>query len=229
MSKYGKDVAYYVQHIKGLGKLGNVDRVQPSFSLGMATSTRGCDHLRSRAAIDHYHLPEKVLSKIYGGHVSSDFTSYEGKARMVRWQEVTFALVDALGLCKFQTVFFSPNLPAYETWTEYLKFICGMTVTKDELFEIGERIYTLERMFNYREAGYDRKDDRLPDRSYEEPTKEGLPGIKGGHMDRLKFQKMLDEYYDLHGWDQDGLPTPETIENLKLDREPAFKTEQNHS
>jgi aldehyde:ferredoxin oxidoreductase len=188
----------------------------------MATSTRGCDHLRSRPAIDHYHLPEEVLKKIYGGHVSSDFTSYEGKARMVRWHEITFALVDALGLCKFQTVFFSPNMPAYETWIQYLKYICDMDLTKDELFEIGERIYTLERMFNYREAGYDRKDDRIPDRSYDEPTKDGFPGIKGGHMDRNKFQKMLDEYYELHGWDKKGIPTPETIKKLKLDREPLF-------
>ena len=81
-------------------------------------------------------------------------------------------------------VFFSPNLPAYETWIPYLKLICDLEFTKDELFEIGERVYTLERMFNYREAGYDRKDDRLPDRSYDEPTKDGFPGIKGGHMDR---------------------------------------------
>ena len=102
----------------------------------------------------------------------------------------------------------------------------GMTVTKDELFETGERIYTLERMFNYREAGYDRKDDRIPDRSYDEPTKDGFTGIKGGHMNREKFQKLLDEYYELHGWDKNGLPTPETIKKLKLKSEPAFKNER---
>jgi aldehyde:ferredoxin oxidoreductase len=97
-----------------------------------------------------------------------------------------------------------------------------MEFTKEELFDIGERVYTLERMFNYREAGYTRKDDRVPERCIKEPLKHGLPAIKGAHIDREKFEKLLDEYYELHGWDKEnGLPLPETLKRLELDREPS--------
>jgi aldehyde:ferredoxin oxidoreductase len=51
----------------------------------------------------------------------------------------------------------------------------------------------------------------------------GLPAIKGAHIDREKFNKMLDEYYELHGWDKEGLPLPETLKRLGLDKEPPYK------
>lgn len=230
LGKYSEEVGYYILHVKGLGKLGNVDRAQPSFALGIATSTRGADHLRSRPALDHYHLPEEVLRDLYGGYVSNDFRSYEGKARMVRWHELAYTIVDCLGTCKFQTVFFSPNLPAYKEWVKYLHLITGLEFTKEELFDIGERVYTLERMFNYREAGYTRKDDRVPERCIKEPLKHGLPAIKGAHIDREKFEKLLDEYYELHGWDKEnGLPLPETLKRLELDKEPSYLNRKSHS
>jgi aldehyde:ferredoxin oxidoreductase len=221
LSKYSNEVGYYILHCKGLGKLGNVDRVQPSFSLGIATSTRGADHLRSRPALDHYHLPEEVLKKLYGGYVSSDYTSYDGKARMVRWHELTYAVVDCIGTCKFQTVFFSPNLPAYKEWCKYLLYIAGLEFTPEELFDVGERVYTLERMINYREAGLTRKDDYPPERSFKEGLPYGLKPVRGVHLNRKKYEKMLDEYYELHSWDSNGLPTPETLERLELDKEPS--------
>jgi aldehyde:ferredoxin oxidoreductase len=141
---------------------------------------------------------------------------------MVRWHELTYAVVDCLGTCKFQTVFFSPNLPAYKEWCKYLLYNTGLEFTEEELFNIGERVYTLERMFNYREAGFTRKDDRVPERCIKEPLKYGLPAIRGAHIDRKKFEKLLDEYYELHGWDKEnGLPLSETLKRLELDKEPS--------
>jgi len=37
---------------------------------------------------------------------------------------------------------------------------------------------------------------------------------KGSHIDREGFNKMLDEYYDLAGWDRDGMLPRERIEEL---------------
>ena len=86
--------------------------------------------------------------------------------------------------------------------------------------QIGERIYTLERMFNLRE-GFSRKDDTLPERYFKEPTPIGLAIARGKKIDREKFEQMLDEYYALHGWDKNGLPTEETLKKLGLDKEPS--------
>jgi aldehyde:ferredoxin oxidoreductase len=86
--------------------------------------------------------------------------------------------------------------------------------------EIGERIYTLERLFNLRE-GFTRKDDSLPERYFKEPTPIGLPVAKGKKIDKARFEKMLDEYYALHEWDGEGVPKKETLEKLGLDKEPT--------
>ncbi len=86
--------------------------------------------------------------------------------------------------------------------------------------EIGERIYTLERMFNNRE-GFSRKDDRLPDRYFKEPTPIGLPRVKGLKIDKGKFEIMLDEHYNLHGWDKNGVPTEKTLQRLGIKKEPT--------
>ena len=95
-----------------------------------------------------------------------------------------------------------------------------MKFTKAQLMEVGERIYTIERMFNVRE-GFSRKDDMLPERYFKEPTPIGLPIVKGKKINKDKFERMLDEYYALHGWDENGFPRKETLEKLGLDKEPS--------
>jgi len=32
---------------------------------------------------------------------------------------------------------------------------------------------------------------------------------------------MIDEYYEHHGWDENGIPRPETLKRLELDKEPS--------
>lgn len=220
VQKLGPETEYYLMHIKGLSNIGSDERPTPALALGIATATRGSDHLRSRPAIDLFHLPEELLEKIYGGPVSNDYGSYEGKGRMVWKQERIYALVDALGVCKFQTKFFSPHMPSFEEYAVHIKYVTGMEFTPQELEEIAERITTLERMFNIRE-GKGRQDDYLPERYYAEPTRLGFAITKGKKIDREKYDEMLDEYYELHEWDKNGVPKAETLEKLGLAGEPS--------
>jgi aldehyde:ferredoxin oxidoreductase len=97
------------------------------------------------------------------------------------------------------------------------RLITGIELSPEQMKEAAERCYTLERMFNNRE-GMGRKDDTLPERYFVEPTPLGIDGFKGKVMDREKFEQMLDEYYQAHGWDTDGVPTPETLEKLGLNK-----------
>jgi len=190
-------------------------------AFGAGVSSRGWDHLRSRPAIDHYHLPEKVMEELYdGGPMSSEFKSYVGKAREIWWFERHYAVVDSLGTCKFHSCFFSPHGFKWEQQSEWIKYITGLDISPQELREIGARIYTIERMYNNRE-GLTRKDDWLSDFLYEVPMPVGLPYVKGEKLDRDKWNEMLDEYYALYGWDSEGVPTQETLERLGLDKEPA--------
>lgn len=222
ISKIGKGSEYYAIQIKGMSNLHSDERPTPSLALGIATSTRGADHLRSRPAIDLYGLPKELLEEIYGAPVSSDYTSYEGKSRMVWWQELLYAVTDSIGTCKFQTVFCAVHAPKWEEFSKLIKLATDMEFTKTQLMEVGERIYTIERMFNIRE-GFSRKDDTLPERYFKESTPMGLPIAEGKKIDKDRFEKMLDDYYELHGWNEKGHPRQETLERLGLEKEPSHK------
>ena len=141
---------------------------------------------------------------------------------MVTWQERLYAVTDSIGICKFQTVFCSVNAPKWEEFSKLIQLTTDMQLTKDQLMQVGERIHTIERMFNLRE-GFSRKDDRLPDRYFEEATPIGLPIARGKKIDRDRFEKMLDEYYALHGWNENGTPKKEALEKLGLGKEPSHR------
>ena len=89
--------------------------------------------------------------------------------------------------------------------------VAGVEIDVDGLMKIGERIFTLEKVFNLRE-GKRRKDDTLPERFFVlKTTDKGISGI-----DRVKFEEQLDEYYKFRGWDKEGFPTEEKLAELNL-------------
>ena len=192
------------------------ERLPKSFALGMATSTRGACHMRSRPSIDAVGLPEPVLEKMYGGRVSERLSSYLGKARMVWWHELMNAVSDSLGICRFQSVFSSPHGLGYRHFSRLIDLAAGLHLTPAEIQRTGERIYTLERLMIAGE-GISRSEDTLPRRYFEEPIPEGPS--KGEVVCREEFSRMLDDYYTLHGWDEEGIPTRRTLRRLGLSNE----------
>ncbi|MGD2125390.1 MAG: aldehyde ferredoxin oxidoreductase family protein [Desulfobacteraceae bacterium] len=228
--KIGKNSFDYLIHVKGLSNLHSDERATPALALGIATGSRGSDHLRSRPAIDLYHLPEEVLRKIYGnpvpydGPLSSEHTAYEGKPWQVFWQENCYMGVDCLGICKYHTTFLGATLPNFEDWSKVLLYNTGLDMSPKEIWDVAERCYNIERLFNLREGlkrNDPKKGDTLNHRYFDEPCLRGAPDVVGKVIDREKFEKMIDEYYEHHGWDKEGVPTPETLKRLGLDKEPS--------
>ncbi len=203
----------HLMHIKNVSIEMTDERTVKAFALGLATATRGCCHMRSRVSVDVVQYPREVLKEFYGGEVGDSYKSYEGKARMVHWHEIFNALVDSVGICRFASVFSSINAIDYEDIADIIRYVTGLEYSTEELKMVGERIYTLERSYICRE-GVSRKDDRLPDYYYDTPVPDGPS--KGAFIDRNEFQKMLDEYYRFHGWDENGVPTKETLERLGI-------------
>jgi len=228
--KIGKKSFDYLIQVKGMSNLHSDERGTPALALNVATASRGSDHLRSRPAIDLYHLPEKVLRKIYSspipydGPLSSEHTEYIGKPWQVFWQQNCYMAVDCLGICKYHTVFLGATLPNFEDWPKVIYYNTGLEFTPEEIWEVSERCNNIERLFNLRE-GLEREDpvkgDTLNHRYFDEPLKRGAPDIIGLTIDRKKFKKMVDEFYEHNGWDKKGVPTPETLRRLGLDQEPA--------
>ena len=228
--KIGKHSFDYLIQVKGVSNLHSDERATPALALNVATASRGSDHLRSRPAIDLYHLPEEVLRKIYGnpvpydGPLSSEHTEYIGKSWEVFWQENCYMAVDCLGICKYHTVFLGATLPSFEDWPKVLYYNTGLKFTPREIWDISERCNMIERLFNLRE-GLKREDlkkgDMLNHRYFDEPTRRGAPDVVGRVINREKFKKMVDEFYEYKGLDQNGVPKPETLKRLGLQNEPS--------
>ncbi len=213
----GKGAAEHLIWVKNSPQSDSVDvRAYKGFALGVATATRGGDHLRSRPTMEALHLPAEQLRAMYGADISPDPTSYQGKARMVWQSEREYALADALGLCRFAQRFNSPDLLAPEDLRNLAELASGLRWSPEEFLDIGERITCLDRCY-LAARGVTRKDDSLPPR-YFEPMPEG--GYAGECIDPRRFAAMLDEYYDLHGWERaTGRPLPETLERLDIEPE----------
>jgi aldehyde:ferredoxin oxidoreductase len=79
--------------------------------------------------------------------------------------------------------------------------------------KLAERTVALKRAVSVRQ-GVSRRDDVLPERMFE-PLEGGL--LKGKALDRQVFEKALDAYYDMHGWDRaTGIPLEGKLVELDL-------------
>ncbi len=196
--------------IKGLPQSDPHDvRYMKAFALGIATASRGADHLRSRPTLEIFDLPAEFTRQVYGQPVDPNPTSYTSKALVVTYNETIYAVVDCVGICKFNCHGFnSPRNLNYDHFRELIYLATGLEFTKEELVQVGQRVIDLERLINMRE-GITRQDDTLPARYFDEP----MTGrrTKGHQIDRAKFAQMLDEYYALHNWDTEGRPPRERV------------------
>jgi len=95
-----------------------------------------------------------------------------------------------------------------------LTTITGLDWDADRFIEAGERVYTLEKMFNYRE-GFRREDDQVPERFFTEPLTVG--DEEGAVLNKDEFNIMMDEYYAERNWDiETTRPSNEKINQLGL-------------
>ncbi|ACB34084.1 Aldehyde ferredoxin oxidoreductase [Leptothrix cholodnii SP-6] len=183
MSVKGQEFpAYDSRGIQGMG-------------LTYATSNRGACHLRSYT----------VASEVLGIPVKTDPLTADGKPELVMAFQDATAAFDAAGICIFTS--FAWGLADVQP---QVAAACGDEFTLENLSQIGERIWNMERDFNNR-AGFTAKDDTLPKRLLEEPAKTGpAKGLVN------KLPEMLPKYYDIRGWDADGQLKPETRSRLGL-------------
>lgn len=215
VERFGPETADFLIAIKGLPQSDPHDvRYLKAFALGIATASRGADHLRSRPTLEILDLPSDFTAQIYGQPVDPNPTSYRTKAVVVHFSETIFAVVDCLGLCKFVCHGFnSPHNLKYEHFQDLIKLATGLEFSREDLVAVGKRVVDLERYLNYRMKGITRKDDTLPARYFDEPMPSAR--AKGSHIDREAFARMLDEYYELRGWTREGMLPPERVAELE--------------
>jgi len=225
----GGEAEAYAMHAKGMELPRQEPRFAKGFGLGHATSNRGADHLYGLPAIDlagawetaQELFPAEIVPEL----MDADCEKY--KPDMVIYGEHYCALTDALGICKFTTTEDYVLLP--EDLSPGLQAL-GIDLSGEDLLRAGERIVNLERLYNVRE-GFSRADDRLPARFTQEPADlyEFTLDEATGEVHRSErpiatgiirdWDAMLDRYYRLRGWDEEGRPRPDTLKRLGLESE----------
>ncbi len=170
-----------VPTVKAMALPGYDPRGAPSMALAYATSDRGACHRRAlpieREVFAADWTPERVAREV----------AVEQDRRSVLWSlvidEFVAPVFDDLGA----------------------EWLAAVGVAPDtDLRTVGERIWTLTRLFNVRE-GFGRTDDVLP---------QPLAGQEG--VDRDSFEAMLDHYYEYRGWGASGQPTPALVDRLEM-------------
>ena len=122
---------------------------------------------------------------------------------IVDWQERMHYIDDALGMCAGLSSF--PLKPPYHIHN-YPKFISagtGIDMDEDKLSQAAKRYRTLVRAINI-SRGMRRKDDKPPKNHW----KKRFPELE---------KELLDTYYEFKGWNSDGIPTKESLDELGLD------------
>jgi aldehyde:ferredoxin oxidoreductase len=195
--------------VKGLELPAHSARALKGMSIGYATATRGGSH--------HDTRPTPQYAPDFDRRGTADKPAFA-----VRSQHFT-AVDDSLVMCRF-TSERGFGLFVNDRYAGLVSAVTGWDMDAPELERVGERIVNLERLFNVRE-GVRRADDVLPWKVMHEPIPAGPSA--GMHCPPAELSAMLDAYYALRGWDADGVPTPERLRALGLDRlsagGPAFR------
>ncbi|GGP20082.1 aldehyde ferredoxin oxidoreductase [Thermocladium modestius] len=183
-------------HVKGLEPAAYDPRTLKGMALNNSISERGADHLWSSAyAID------------IAGQGGGRFAVGEEKIRAIMDVEERNALYDSLLLCKFGRAIYS-----WDAIRNALNAVTGMGYTNDELRNVARRIIVLHRYLNKTTM----KQDRLPPRWLREPVEyEGKQYV----VAEEEWSYMVRKYYELRGYDEEGKPRRETLEELGLPSE----------
>jgi aldehyde:ferredoxin oxidoreductase len=197
--KIGGGSSSFAMAVKGLELPGYDPRGMKAMALLYATADRGGCHVRGST----------LRAELLGLSQKFERFSYEGKVDLAVQLQREYALLNSFSICLFANFALS-----FKEYLEAVNQVFSCSWTLEELKEAGARIWNMTRLFNCRE-GFSRKDDILPGRLFYEPLTEGAS--KGEVVDLQKFRQMLDEYYLVQGWDQDGIPRQSMLEMLEID------------
>ena len=122
---------------------------------------------------------------------------------LVEWQETMHYIDDATGICAGLSSF--PIKPPYHIHNlpKLISSATGLDIDEDRLWEIAKRNRNLLRALNIR-RGMRRKDERPPDDHW----RKRFPEFEA---------ELHDAYYKFKGWNNEGIPTKETLDELGLD------------
>jgi benzoyl-CoA reductase subunit BamB len=131
------------------------------------------------------------------------YPGIEATCEIVNWQEQMHYIDDATGMCAGLSSF--PLKPPYHIHNlpTFISNATGMELDEEGLKRIAARIRNLVRSVNIR-RGMRRKDEKPP----ADHWRKRFPELE---------EELLNAYYTFKGWNEEGIPTQESLRELSLD------------
>lgn len=186
------DIDVSIPSVKDMSAPAYDPRAARSMALAYATSDRGACHRRARP----------VEREAFDGHHWTDADRVEA----VVTEQTVRAVLWSLVVDDFVGETLREDLGA-----EWLHAV-GFDHNRDDLWTVGERVWTLVRLFNVRE-GMDRSDDSLPE-TFTKPLDGGPADGEAVSLDQ--FEDLLTQYYAAREWSMEGRPTRGLLERLDM-------------
>lgn len=200
----GHEAVKSVVHCKGLDFPSHDARSCISLAPTYATGTRGACHFRGGCEdveMGGFFLPE--IGIVEG---SVKFFQTENQSMVAARCQDYFALLNSLVICAFMA---DGGGMTFTEIRELFNAVTGWEYSIGELMDAGERIFTVQRLINIRD-GYNAESDVLPEKMFQ-PAKEGFRAGK-----KLPFERLMEDYYSLRGWNDKGEPSQDTLARLDL-------------
>jgi aldehyde:ferredoxin oxidoreductase len=172
-------------------------------SLGYATSDRGGCHMRT------YPIADEIVA----GALPPD--TLDGKAMKIVWGNPAEGMIgENFSAVKFAGIWCDFWAITPEQIAQILRHAWGREFTEEEVFQIGERIWNLGRLFNLREGV---EPDDIPQKLYAEEGAHTTGASAGRAIGTETFKQALQEFYQIRGWDQSGVPSEAKLAEIGVD------------
>lgn len=186
------------------GEKINITQIEGQFPQGPFSNRED----REEFIKDWIHVPDEKFKQYFldwnprGENSNPYYPTVEMACELVDWMEMMHYIDDSLGMCAGLSSF--PLKPAYHihNYPEVISAATGMDFDEARLKKTAKRNRTLIRAINNR-RGLRRQDDRPP----EDHWKHRFPELE---------KTLLDEYYKFRGFNMNGVPTQETLQDLNL-------------
>jgi aldehyde:ferredoxin oxidoreductase len=207
--KIGRNSEDFAMQVKGIEAGLHDPRIKPAFGLGYMVNPNGADH--GLAMQDQAYVTDAGIKSLKALGVIEPLPLDDigpRKVALLRTEQFRRVITNCLVLCSYTTGPYD-----HSKVSEIISAVTGWDTSIAEQQKVGERIMTMARLFNVKH-GLTAADDKLPLR-YFQPKTDGV--LVNKSLNQEKMEKAKKYYYLLMGWDANGVPLPEKLEELGIE------------
>ncbi len=201
----GKGSEAYAMQVKGLEVAAYNCKFIPGMALAFGVSPIGAHHKES------WVITFEIKQ------TSRDSYGPEKAQKVIDLQRIRGGLFEYMVSCRFPWIELGWELTNYP---KYFNVVTGLNWTLDDFWTISDRIYAMIKLFWLREYPETDRYRDYPPAVWFDPDNADTEGpIAGLHLEREKYDGLLQHYYDIRGYDNRGIPTRTTLDRLGLSQE----------